>query len=304
MNEENLLEGIAENPVTSPPVDVAAIKTEIQKNLQKELQTQIQTQIDAATAPLGSTTGYIATAALVISILSIFIFLLLRSGLNSRINSFITKFNNRAEIDEIASLKNDLKILRSENRELRMRLESLENKPAQTYISTPAPAVTLQKSPALTLQKSSVQNYPAKTPPPPTLLDKYADFISEFNELNAKEMTGYEKQSARQNFVSKYNVKFFSCVNYNERMNNPNLEPEFAQQSGKGDYWAYEVEADTFAVVPNVSSYTENLHVARAMGEVFNSNFKDGNYSNIRVVKPAIFKGMWRLAEKGELVLS
>ncbi len=133
------------------------------------------------------------------------------------------------------------------------------------------------------------------------------DFLKDYNVVLSK-TDGYEKQSARKNFIAKYNVRFFNCVNFNERMNNPNVEPVFEENSAaqRGDYWAIPISGNTFKVVPNVNSYTENYHVARAMGAVFDSNYINGSYSNIQLERAAEFTNSgqnWILTKKGKLIL-
>ena len=262
---------------------------------EKDIKNMIQQQIEPATAPFGSNTGYVAVSGIVLSLLVVIILLLIRNSLLSRINNLTKDFKELKEKNSrFANLDKEIATLSGENYELRNRLESLENKIKNTPTVEPRPQVNFQKA---------ASPY-AAAPPPPTLLDKCKDFIADFNALN--NFAPNEKRVKRNEFFNKYQIRAFNCKNFNERMNNPALEPQFeiAAQAINGEYWAYEVESNTFAVVPNVKNYNDNYHGARAMVFVFDSNFSGGNYANIRVVKPAIFKGMWQLGEKGELVLS
>lgn len=265
---------------------------------ENDIQNMIQQQIEPATAPFGSNTGYIAVSGIVLSLLVVIILLLIRNSLLSRINNLTKDFKELKEKNSrFANLDKEIATLSGENYELRNRLESLENQIRNTPSVEVRPQVNFQKAPPLTAS-------PYAAPPPPTLLDKCKDFIADFNALN--NFAPNEKRVKRNEFFNKYQIRAFNCKNFNERMNNPALEPQFeiAAQAINGEYWAYEVESNTFAVVPNVKNYNDNYHGARAMVFVFDSNYSGGNYANIRVVKPAIFKGMWRLGEKGELVLS
>ncbi len=265
---------------------------------ENDIQNMIQQQIEPATAPFGSNTGYVAVSGIVLSLLVVIILLLIRNSLLSRINNLTKDFKELKEKNSrFANLDKEIATLSGENYELRNRLESLENKIRNTPSVEVRPQVNFQKAPPLTAS-------PYAAPPPPTLLDKCKDFIADFNALN--NFAPNERRGKRNEFFNKYQIRAFNCKNYNERMNNPALEPQFeiAAQAINGEYWAYEVESNIFAVVPNVKNYNDNYHGARAMVFVFDSNFSGGNYANIRVVKPAIFKGMWRLGEKGELVLS
>ena len=132
--------------------------------------------------------------------------------------------------------------------------------------------------------------------------------VANFNRL-ADKKAGYELNQARKEFVSKYNVRAFSCANYEERMNEPIPPPKFldSESAFSGEYWAVPLKLTQFAVFPNVKAYTNNFHAARAMGEVFNSNFTSGRtYNEIIVDSPAIFEysgAAWHLKKQGVLQL-
>lgn len=133
------------------------------------------------------------------------------------------------------------------------------------------------------------------------------NFLQDYNKL-LSETGGYQNKVARENFVSNYNVRAFSCINYNERTNKPSLKAIFEESTSiqGGDYWAIPVSGNIFKVVPNIRNYNENYHVARAMGEVFDSNFVGGNYATIQLEKAAEFTNSgqsWSLVAKGKLVL-
>ena len=139
----------------------------------------------------------------------------------------------------------------------------------------------------------------------PNLEDRYINFIQELNALLLKKNDA-EAKTARDEFVKRYKVKAFSCANFNKLVNDPTLAPEFVDSANvhAGDYWAYEIDRDVYAVVPNVKTYTDTHHFARAMQQVFQSNFKTGNtYNDILIDKPAIFKGKWNISEVGKLEL-
>lgn len=133
------------------------------------------------------------------------------------------------------------------------------------------------------------------------------NFLQEYNDI-LSETDGYKKKTAREEFISKYNVRAFNCINFNERMNNPALTAIFEEVSPVriGDYWAIPVSEKVFKVVPNVKAYNENYHIARAMGEVFNSGFNFSTYSKIYVDMAAEFTNsgqFWRLIKKGKIIL-
>lgn len=132
------------------------------------------------------------------------------------------------------------------------------------------------------------------------------DFVAEFNSLASKD--GFDLKKSRDEFVQKYKVRAFNCTNFEARMNKP-VQPEFAESTSvpSGEYWAVNISGNLFAVFPNVKTYSDNYHLSRAMGNVFDSNFSLGStYNKIFVEKPAIFEcvgNIWRLKEKGRLNL-
>ena len=131
--------------------------------------------------------------------------------------------------------------------------------------------------------------------------------IADFNAL-AKQ-GGHNLKTAKDDFIRKYNVRAFNCSNFEARMNEPVPAPNFveAPSAPSGEYWAVPLKGNSFTVFPNVRTYSDNYHTARAMGEVFNSNFAAGRtYSNITVEQPAIFDysdTAWFLKHKGSLRL-
>ena len=134
-----------------------------------------------------------------------------------------------------------------------------------------------------------------------------SDVISDFNDL--ANQSGYDAKRARNEFISKYNVRTFSCANHEARMNEPIPPPKFVETdpNSGGDYWAVPLKSNMFAVFPNVNTYTDNYHRARAAGMIFNSNFEPGKTcKGIIIEKPAIFEcasSAWILKTPGVLKL-
>ncbi len=134
-----------------------------------------------------------------------------------------------------------------------------------------------------------------------------AAFVTDFNALS--KLSGFSGRQARERFLRRHKVRAFTCANVEERMNRPKLAPKFVEASSVagGDFWACAVAGNTFAVVPNLKTYTENHHAERAFGLVFESNFDGGRYSRLRVERAAVFElsgDKWRLKQTGKLVLS
>lgn len=132
-------------------------------------------------------------------------------------------------------------------------------------------------------------------------------FVTDFNAL--EKLSGYSGRQARENFLRRYEVRAFTCANIDERMNRPKLAPRFVETTSvaSGDFWACAVDGNTFAVVPNLKTYTENHHAERAFGVVFASNFDGGTYSRLHVRRAATFEFVgdkWKLKQQGELFLA
>ncbi|MBO4400676.1 MAG: hypothetical protein J5809_02395 [Selenomonadaceae bacterium] len=186
--------------------------------------------------------------------------------------------------------------------DLNRKIFALENRLREMQSEKKFPSAP-QSSPSnvIQLNKNTVPVYAPPEPPKPSLEDKYMEFVREFNAL--AELTGHPLKTATAEFRQKYNVQSFICTNAEMRVKSPMPPAEFGDNPN-GNYLAFEIESGIFAVVPKVKTYTANLHSDQAMGEVFSSNFAQGNtYSKIRVVKPAIFSGRWALETKGQLVL-
>lgn len=131
--------------------------------------------------------------------------------------------------------------------------------------------------------------------------------IGEFNAL--VKQGGHNLKNSKDDFIKKYSVRAFNCANFEARMNEPVPAPHFveAPSAPSGEYWAVPLKGNSFAIFPNIRTYSDNHHTARAMGEVFDSNFVAGStYSNITVEQPAIFdcsETTWILKRKGKLRL-
>ncbi len=133
------------------------------------------------------------------------------------------------------------------------------------------------------------------------------NFVNDFNAL--EKLSGFSARQAREKFLKSYKVRAFSCANVEERMNRPKLAPKFSEAASLagGDFWAFAVEENLFAVVPNLKTYTENHHAERAFGVVFESNFDGGTYSRLRVERAATFElvgDKWKFKSAGKIFLS
>lgn len=268
---------------------VADLQTEI-----KNLKTQIGKGEDGL---LGEYTDYAVIGVGVFALLMFILCIYLIRGISKEFQERLTR-GLRGREDEIR-----------ENREkiasLNMKITSLEKSLREFELELSKKKNLEKTSPAASAPFPLPQPPPLNTPtfesPKPSLEEKYAEFVQEFNGL--ADLSGYESKKSVENFKQKYRVQTFSCTNAEMRVKAPTPPAEFGDDSA-GNYWAFEVAPGIFAVVPNVKNYGNNHHFQQAMGEVFDSDFVNGNtYSKIRVEKPAVFNGKWTLETKGKLRL-
>ena len=130
-------------------------------------------------------------------------------------------------------------------------------------------------------------------------------FIQEYNDLMSQRDNSMAARDAKKAFVQKYQLRGFDCINYEDRMNHPELAPQFAEKANpaQASFWAVQVQGETYGVVPNLKAYEEQAHQTAGMKEVFDSNFQGGSYAGIKVLKPAFFAGLTQLIERGKLDL-
>ena len=287
-----------------PPNEIATINEKIdaiQNSINSLPKTEtVQSIQDAISEPLDLPIGYVSSLAALLAIIEfvalIFAFVALSSAV-SKIRQLSSELNNQKNAvkemskkftkleDEIHSLKSDGENQRRLNEQKFFELQNGNRFPQQPQIQT------------------SVYNAPQNTPP-----DKLKNFVDDFNQLmyQISTVSPFEAKQFSNEFMRRYQIQEFSCVNFESRMNEPVPPPQFGM-SKNGEFWAYEYESGIFAVVPSITvrNYRDNYHNARAMGDVFKSNFETGRtYSKIVVNRPAVFKGMWNLSEKGTLELS
>ena len=278
--------------LTKDDIDAAVKGNETVTSLQKRVG-ELQSQVKSSEGLLGGYTDYaligVGFVALITFVLCIV--MVKSAARNEMLERLRKSFSKREEenSDKIAELNRKIFALESRLREMQS-----ERKIQAAPQNLPSNVIQLNNN--------TVPVYaPPPEPPKPSLEDKYAEFVREFNAL--ADLSGYDAKKANENFRQKYNVQSFVCTNAEMRVKSPMPPAEFGDNPN-GNYLAFEIESGIFAVVPKVSSYTPNHHYDQAMGEVFSSNFAQGNtYSKIRVVKPAIFNGKWALETKGQLVL-
>ena len=251
----------------------------------------LRTELGDKTSLFGINTGDLLAGSVVVELILfavIFFLIYLSNDEKKRLSRMIDKQKEKIE-------------------ELTRKVERLESNAAQQKISPPVTNWYAPPPPVPEIQRFSEPRpiEPQLEPRPITPANKYDNFVKDFNALAGQ--SGINLKNARNDFMRKYNVQTFTCTNFEARMNEPVPAPVFdsANALANPDYWAYEFATGVFAVVPKVKTYSDNYHTARAMGEVFKSNFIAGRtYNKIRVNKPAIFRGMWNFEQQGELELS
>ena len=249
---------------------------------------EIQAKVDAAAdIPLGSVAGYISVAAVSMALVAIMLCIVLCKENASRIDKMRENHSNQVRDTDkkISELKNkiadlerrvnDFKVAQAE----KIVVEKIESPPSKKIINFV----------------------------PPEKTNKFDDFVNEFNALLSLSGQDADSRRAINDFIQKFSVRAFNCTNAEMRIDEPVPPPKFEEVTPvrSGNYWAFEFEAGTFAVVPKIKNYNNNIHYQQAMGEIFKSNFNAGDsYNGIFIDKPAIFKGEWNLQTKGALILT
>ena len=145
------------------------------------------------------------------------------------------------------------------------------------------------------------------------------NFVQDYNNLslNKTAETGFNKQQAKKKFMQKYQIKKITCSNYEERMRELNgIKKEYSKpifidydinSNMVEQYWATCIQDKIYVIVPKLNiSYEQQLHEMAGMKETFESNYKNGSYSKIKVIKPAVFhyeNNKWKLILSGKLEL-
>lgn len=111
----------------------------------------------------------------------------------------------------------------------------------------------------------------------------------------------------RDEFIQKYSVQVFICINANARMGtNAYVKPEFAPNNN-GNYWLIQNLNGEYILLPGISSYTPGYHNEQAMADFFESNYIQNNvYNKIfveKVAKVSLIGNTLTPIEKGKLRL-
>ena len=212
-------------------------------------------------------------------------------------SSWPTKTAPNPKVDD---LHNELVAFKREFYELKEKVEEKSARPSQVTRDVSSPRENQRP-----MQSSPMTREPMGRRL--TIEDEYRPFVDEYNEIQrATDLSISEIKEKRKEFAQRYAVQSFTCSNHQQRMNNPSLPLEFADESlVKANFWAYKLSDRTYAVVPNVRVYEESAHTSGGMGKIYDSNYSTGkSYNNIIVERPAIFGEGWFLKEKGKIILT
>ena len=130
-------------------------------------------------------------------------------------------------------------------------------------------------------------------------------FAAAYNQFLQTKVSGTGARNLKERFLQKHQIVGFSCVNYADRMSNPNIQPLFQinENQKEAHYWACPLGGNLYAVVPNSREYEMRKHTTVGYGKVFRSNYAGGVYHSITVIQPAIFRELV-LQRPGRLLLS
>ena len=297
------------------PMDSQILQTtplsreEIRAMIQQQVDSQVTSKVKDATEIPG-----LNIISLVIAIIAmVLMFATLRSKaadinrvskVNSDLANRVKELEQKLETQE-KNFKRELS-QKLEKQDLKIELNRINQEINNLKRPMTSPISSINPQP---ISQNVARTIPVTSAITPSLsqimMGKSATFINECNNLFATDASEY--RNARDTLIHNYKLKGLKCRNYTELTNNPDIDPEFESpadsQISTSDYFAFEFDSDTFAVVPNIRNYTENDHTSKAMSKVFKSNFNGSVCNKIRVIKPAIFKGKWNLIERGELEL-
>ena len=181
--------------------------------------------------------------------------------------------------------------------DLEKRLEQAEARIAQQGRQVEA------TRPAVQMAAPMPQTAPA-APAVPSWETRARKFAEAYNQFLQTKVTGMGARNLKERFLQEHQIVGFSCVNYADRMSNPDIQPLFQinENQKEAHYWACPLGGNLYAVVPNSREYEMQKHTTVGYGKVFHSNYAGGVYHSITVIQPAIFRELV-LQRPGQLQL-
>lgn len=157
--------------------------------------------------------------------------------------------------------------------------------------------------------RSAVQTAPMPrtapaAPSAPSWETRARTFAVAYNQFLQTKVSGMGARNLKERFLQEHQIVGFSCVNYADRMSNPDIQPIFQinENQKEAHYWACPLGGNLYAVVPNSREYEMQKHTTVGYGKVFRSNYAGGVYHSITVIHPAIFQELV-LKRPGQLQL-
>ena len=257
----------------------------------------LRQQVDALAGEIGQLRGaqddtllYVALGIGIVGILLAIIALVVALGkadkkAQKRVKETLQKQN--ARIDQQEAALSDLE----------KRLEQAEARIAQQGRQVEA------TRPAVQMAAPMPQTAPA-APAVPSWETRARKFAEAYNQFLQTKVTGMGARNLKERFLQEYQIVGFSCVNYEDRMSNPDIQPLFQinENQKEAHYWACPLGGNLYAVVPNSREYEMQKHTTVGYGKVFRSNYAGGVYHSITVIQPAIFRELV-LQRPGQLQL-
>ena len=225
----------------------------------------------------------------------------------SKIDELVKQVQNTTAL--ITDLETALKAQRSEREEnlsdLRAELSRL--KPESTIASAPRPTPVNQPS-------SVNRPTPVNRPSPARQLataDQNAELtaiIGAFQTMtSALKASPWDSNAIKTDFAQKYGVVTFRCINSSERVNRPELPPEFAESNlNDGTFWGVPLSTNGALLVfpkPGLSDYESGRHYQGGFKELFDVPYSGGNYRKIDVELPAVMTRDFKILKQGKLNL-
>ena len=245
----------------------------------------LRQQVDALAGEIGQLRGaqddtllYVALGIGIVGILLAIIALVVALGkadkkAQKRVKETLQKQNARIDQQE-AALSN-----------LKKQLEQAEARIAQQGRQVEA------TRPAVQMAAPMHQTAPA-APAVPSWETRARTFAAAYNQFLQTKVSGMGARNLKERFLQEYQIVGFSCVNYEDRMSNPDIQPLFQinENQKEAHYWACPLGGNLYAVVPNSREYEMQKHTTVGYGKVFRSNYAGGVYHSITVIQPAIFR--------------
>ena len=133
---------------------------------------------------------------------------------------------------------------------------------------------------------------------------EFGEYVKEYLQLQKEE--GFRLNQAIEEFWHRWKIEKFKCVNSSEKIQDPDIKPEFKSEED-GYFWAAPLDMNSYyMVLPAIKiTYEATRHNSMGFKEAFISGYTNGAF-DIKPEKPAIFKkdnNTWSIVRDGKLRL-